>query len=56
MAKKGKIKVMSPQIIDSTNPDTKLQFNIPTETKELKKVRESEVFDKKKSKINKKYK
>ena len=44
--KKKKIKIMKPQPIDPTNPDTKLQIHIPTEVKELKKVKESDVFDK----------
>tara|TARA_R100000935_G_scaffold57078_1_gene90216 strand:- start:180 stop:356 length:177 start_codon:yes stop_codon:yes gene_type:complete len=44
--RKKKIKIMKPQPIDPTNPDTKLQIHIPTEIKELKKVKESDVFDK----------
>ena len=51
--RKKKIKKMIPQPIDPTNPDTKLQIHIPTEVKELKKVKESEVFDKPLKKKNK---
>jgi len=56
--KKKKIKKMIPQPIDPTNPDTKLQINIPTEIKDLKKVKESDVFDKplKKNSLKKKSK
>ena len=51
--RKKKIKKMKPQPIDPTNPDTKLQIHIPTEVKELKKVKESDVFDKPLKKKNK---
>jgi pyruvate-formate lyase-activating enzyme len=44
--RKKKIKKMRPIQIDPMNPDTKLQIHVPTEVKELKKVKESDVFDK----------
>ena len=51
--RKKKIKKMSPIQIDPMNPDTKLQIHVPTEVKELKKVKESDVFDKPLKKKNK---
>tara|TARA_R110000824_G_scaffold85774_1_gene212833 strand:- start:396 stop:557 length:162 start_codon:yes stop_codon:yes gene_type:complete len=53
MPNKTKKRILKNMKIDPHNPDTKLQLNIPKGVDEAKKVKESDVFEKPKTKKKK---